>query len=37
MSPSFASAVGMLPMMAHDRDPDAAGNFPEEEMIGEAP
>ena len=26
----------VLPMMAHDRDADAAGDFPEEEMIGKA-
>ena len=35
--PSFESAVGMLFMMAYHSNADAAGDFPEEEMIWKAP
>lgn len=35
--PSFESTVRMLLMMAYDGDADAAGDFPEEEMIRKAP
>jgi hypothetical protein len=35
--PPFASAVGMLLMMAYHSDADAAGDFPEKETIRKAP
>ena len=37
MLPSFESAVGMLLMMTYHSNADAAGDFPEEKMIGKAP
>ena len=35
--PSFESTVGMPLIMAYDSDAEAAGDFPEKEMIREAP
>ena len=35
--PPLESAFRMLFMVAYDRDADADGDFPKEEVIGEAP